>query len=368
MRIVEISYSLSSGGAERFVVDLCNELADNPNNEVYLITTDNDEIKKNTHYKKDLLPQVNYINVGAKSGLSLKSFIGVYKSIRKIKPDIVHAHCRLPLLWLPSLIYSTPKYIHTLHSLAPACLEFPWQKFIDKWFYKHKVVPITISNICNKSYKDLYKLSNSICITNGRRELTKTPLYDSVKKEIDKLRSTPEEPVFIHIARYAKAKNQALLFETFSRLKTENISFQLLVIGAGFETSEFMQYNDGKQIHILGEKRNIGDYMLCSDFFILSSSYEGLPLTLLEAMSVGCIPVCTPAGGIADVLKNGDNGFMASTFEYDDFYSTVKQAIKDKKNIDRNKIIAEYKSNYSMKICSDKYYLEFKNILNKQNK
>ena len=365
MKIVEISYSLSSGGAERFVVDLCNELTKNSRNEVYLLTTDNDKISKNVHYKNDLSPKIKYINIGAKSGLSLKSFIGIYNEIKKIKPDIVHAHCRLPLLWLPALFNSTPKYIHTLHSLAPACLEFPWQKFIDKWFYKNKVLPITISKACDKSYYDLYRLSNSVCITNGRKKLSKTALYDSVKKEIENFKSSANEPVFIHVARCAKAKNQALLFKTFSRLKTEKIPFQLLIIGAGFESSEFMNYDDGKQIHILGEKKNIGDYMICSDFFVLSSSYGGLPLTLLEAMSIGCIPICTPAGGITDVLQNGINGFIASSFEENDFYSAVKQALQNKGNINTSQIIDEYKNKYSMEICSNKYFEVFNNMLNK---
>ena len=45
--------------------------------------------------------------------------------------------------------------------------------------------------------------------------------------------------------------------------------------------------------------------MSLADYFVLSSDFEGLPLTLIEAMSMGITPICTPAGGVVDVIKDG---------------------------------------------------------------
>lgn len=42
------------------------------------------------------------------------------------------------------------------------------------------------------------------------------------------------------------------------------------------------------------------------DAYALCSSYEGMPISLIEAIGVGCIPVCTPVGGIVDVVHNGE--------------------------------------------------------------
>ena len=47
------------------------------------------------------------------------------------------------------------------------------------------------------------------------------------------------------------------------------------------------------------------------DAYALCSSYEGMPISLIEAIGVGCIPVCTPVGGIVDVVHNGENGFLS---------------------------------------------------------
>ena len=57
----------------------------------------------------------------------------------------------------------------------------------------------------------------------------------------------------------------------------------------------------------------------------LPSIWEGLPVTLLEALSVGCIPICSPVGGIPDVVKDGENGYLSVSCGEEDYYSTMKR-------------------------------------------
>ena len=118
MKILQITYSLASGGAERFVVDLSNELAKNRDNEVYLLIIRDFSDPKYKYYFPEVTKDVKCLNIGASKGLCWKSVMGVYKTIKKIKPDIVHAHSDLTLLYLPSLLYKKAKYVHTLHTIA----------------------------------------------------------------------------------------------------------------------------------------------------------------------------------------------------------------------------------------------------------
>ena len=90
MRIFEVTFKLSSGGAERFVVDLSNSLS--KKHEVSLITIKNDENERSHFYQKDLLPEIDYINYNIPSGISIKGLIILYKLIKNNKPDIVHFH------------------------------------------------------------------------------------------------------------------------------------------------------------------------------------------------------------------------------------------------------------------------------------
>ena len=193
-------------------------------------------------------------------------------------------------------------------------------------------------------------------ITNGREALKTTEKLLSVKKELSDIGVRQGTPVFLHVARHHPVKNHDRMFKTFQRLSNEGIDYQLIVIGDHYDVYE-KQFNGHKQIHLIGARTNIGDYMSFADFFVLTSDKEGLPLSLLEAMSMGVIPVCTPAGGIKDVLRNGENGFMAKEVSDESFYQVVKQALYEGSKISRNSIIKEYKEKYSMEVCA-KHYMD----------
>lgn len=362
MKIIQIIYNLGQGGAERFVIDICNELVKNRGNEVYLLTV-NANAPSRRHYADTLSTEVKHRDIGGNKGLSLKSIWGVYKYIKEIKPDIVHIHCSTVLIYIPSLLYKKAKYVQTLHSLANKAISYQYLKGIQKLLFKKQIQPITISNICQQSYVDFYRQSNAICINNGRARLTTTEDYDIVKKEITEYKQDKDIPVFIHVARFSKEKNQKLLFETFTRLHNNGKKFLLVVIGAGFDNSPYMHLNDTEYVKILGTKQNVGDYLACADYFVLSSTWEGLPLSLLEAMSMGSIPISTPAGGVLDVIKDGENGLLSKSFTEDDFYDTVLKVFKKELTIDKEEIIADYRNNYTMEVCVSKYYNVYKELL-----
>ena len=352
IKILQVSWSLSSGGAERFVVDLSNRLSEMPDLEIVLVTLCDDKIPGNSHYLNKVSNKVRYVNLGIKNGSSLSAHWKFLKLIRKEKPQIVHVHCGNQWVFLSSLLLKDVEFICTLHNLANACL---WNKkmlFVDKWFYMHRIQPVTISKTCQKSYEDLFHLYNAECITNGREPMAPSEIRP---KDVTFLQGV-KNPVFIHVARCHPQKNQERLFYVFEQLHKEGIEFQLMVIGSGFEKHWQPIYKNNPQIHILGERQNVADYMALADFFVLTSDFEGLPLTLLEAMSLGVIPICTPAGGIVDVIHDGHNGFMTKDFSDEEFLAKVKEALCLINDIDREKIKEDYRNNYSMQVCAEKYY------------
>lgn len=353
MKILQIIYSLCSGGAERFVVDLSNQLAEKPDNDITLLMVADKDDLISSHYLPDVSNKVKVLSLN-KNGLSISTLWGIYKTIKQEKPDIVHLHSNMILIYMPILLGIRAKFIHTLHSLAHKCLAFSFCKPINRFLYRNKVQAITISEECHKSFLDLYGENYDLMINNGRDRIETTAALPEVKKELSSILK-PGAPVFINVARCHPAKNHIVLFETFEKLANEGLDCQLLVVGSHHE-SNAEKYRNHPNIHIIGERRNVADYLAYADFFILSSVYEGLPLTLLEAMSMGCIPVCTPAGGISNVIRNGENGFLAKGFKSTELLAAIKEALSKAASIHKETIIREYKTLYSMKPCADKYY------------
>lgn len=205
-------------------------------------------------------------------------------------------------------------------------------------------------------------MHNSIKIENGRASLKKTNQYEDVKKEIEKLKLHNDDKVFIHVARFSEAKNQRLLFDAFNKFLNKKNHAILLLIGAGYDNNEAKKLLAEASIGIywLGTKNNICDYLLNSDFFILSSSWEGLPISLLEAMSCGVIPICTPAGGIPNIITSNKLGYLSKDFSLDSFETIIQDAYLHSESIDRNYIKACFKEKYSMNHCAEAYLKAFK--------
>lgn len=361
MKILQITYSLASGGAERFVVDLSNELAKNKDNEVHLLVIRNFADPKFKYYLQEVSKDVKCINIGAAKGLCLKSVMGVYKAIKEIRPDIVHAHCDLTLLYLPSLLYKKAKYVHTLHTIAEKNIVHKKLRTLQRYIYSKHVQGITISNLCQKSFVDFYNLEGaSLCIPNGCKKMVKTQVFEDVLSEVKGYKNGRDIPVFIHVARYFPIKNQKRLFDAIEKLHNDGKDFLLLVLGRNYEKSPYMHLNSTDYVKILGEKHNVADYLACADYFLLSSDWEGLPISILEAMSMGCIPISTPAGGVVDVIKDGKNGLLCPTFDSTDYYTTVAKVFDKNFTIGSETVVNDYLENYTMEVCAKKYYNAYK--------
>ena len=166
MKIFQIIYALSSGGAERVVLNLSNELV--KDNEVYIVCIQELE-GRNNFYQNALDEGVQLISLGNRKGNSLRAFFQVFKLIKQYKPDVVHAHLNTLLYcFLPSLfLVKKVKYFHTLHNLAEESVGFRWQKLINKFFYRDKIKPIAISQTCARSFREYYNFPSVYIIENS---------------------------------------------------------------------------------------------------------------------------------------------------------------------------------------------------------
>jgi len=360
MKIIQFTFSLASGGAERFVVDLCNELA-RLGHEVHLVVLrDKLDNKNDAHFNKFLLNEnVIYHNLNVKEGFRLSAFTNTIRIIRQLKPDIVHCHSNvIPFIFPLALCNKRIRFFHTLHNLAEKAVGFKFQKGINRYYYRtNKIRSIAISQICNNSYREYYKLNNAVTIDNGRSALTATKYFDATKHEIENYCTSPNFPVFIHVARFSEQKNQKLLINVFNRLAREGISFILLVIGSSFDTEEGkqLQENACPSIKFLGAKQNVNDYFLCADAFCLTSIYEGLPISLLEALSAGCTPICTPVGGIPDVIRDGITGYLSDDVSEESYYKAVQRFLNNPGAIDKKVLQNYFNRNYSIQKCAGEH-------------
>lgn len=364
MKIVQMIYSLSSGGAEKFVVDLSNELS-SMGHEVILLMLLDDTQESLVFNRQFLSTDVRFHTMGFDRGYSLAKSIKVEQFLRDEQPDIVHCHLNvIPYIYRLALTSRKIRFFHTLHNVAEKASGVSYQHWINRFFYKWNLIhPVCISQLCQNSYQQFYKLDNAPYIDNGRAFLKPSSYVDEVKKEVDTYKTSVKTPVFIHVARCHTQKNQQLLIDSFNTLDRNGMDFILLIIGNGFDSLEgkAMQASACEKIHFLGEKNNVNDYMMCSDAFCLSSKYEGLPISLLEALSYGLTPICTPVGGILDVITDGINGYLSCGMGVKDYVNAIKCFMDNP--IEYDKLVSFYRSNFSMEVCAREYEKLFEDCI-----
>jgi glycosyltransferase involved in cell wall biosynthesis len=110
------------------------------------------------------------------------------------------------------------------------------------------------------------------------------------------------------------------------------------IIGDGILKEEIISYLKEKQmldkIILPGLQTDVKPWLSAIDIFMMSSSFEGLPIALLEAMSMQCAIVTTDAGGIKELIRNKQDGFITEVQNWKSLVEPLSQLVQKKSLID----------------------------------
>lgn len=331
MKIVHVIPTLGSGGAERFAVDLVNELS--KEHEVYLVVLFGLDKPANSFFLPQVSSLVNVLTFEKRRGPDFSIFMKMKRLISKLQPDVINTHLSAVNYVLPFMQRSGISFVHTIHSEprheAKTKIEFWTRKFA---YQKGWITPVTISNDSQQSFRDYYSLTSDVLIFNGREQIEATDDLPKVVSIVDSLRSNADARVLVSIGRFVPLKRQLLLAKIVHELIEEGHSLGLIFLGADSSTYanevnlEIAKLNC-EQIASLGKVSNISDYLIASDGFCISSELEGMPMSYIEALSVKCLPISTPVGGLATLITE-DLGFLALDLSHEGLKQAIKRYIQ----------------------------------------
>lgn len=199
MKILELIDSLAPGGGERFVVDLSNALS--LQNQVSLVKFRD---KRNADfYNKDVESRVKLISYPGKFDLfsKVKQIFEVIRIIKEERPDIVHAHLiAFNYIIIPVLIFNNIKFYYTVHNVADRDTNSSIDLYLKKkWFFKRKVGAVTISELCERSFINLFGFKSKGVIENGCRNVTASDLAAETASEIARYKKKHQQQKFMSI-------------------------------------------------------------------------------------------------------------------------------------------------------------------------
>jgi len=366
-KILQVIPNLTDGGAERFVVDLSNELVSRSHS--VLLCSLFEFSKTDSFFLPLLNQQIEVVSLNKKLGFDWRLILKFRKLINTYQPDIIHTHLRsINYLGLSLPFLKKQNVIHTVHNDARKEAPGKWENNLRTFFFKRlKVTPVTISTESHQSFMNYYNAVDAVQIDNGRIFPVKTSRFEATRDYFETLRKKKTK-FYVNIGRIAPQKNQLMLVKSFKKFLDEGHDAVLLLIGTGRERfsesilDEMKAYFSDRIIW-LGGKDNVTDYLYLADFFVLSSLHEGMPISLLEAMACKAVPVCTPVGGIPEMV--GEEGFLSKSVKEDDFLEALRKSFQTDDLENRaNLLLDKYKNKYSIESCADSYLELYGKLLN----
>lgn len=293
MRIVHIITRSTLGGAQSVVINLANQQS--TDNEVFVISGSDGNAWEALH------PNVCIIKIKQlKRAISLLDFIVIFKLLYyrfHLKPDIIHLHSS-KIGILGRLCFPKRKIVYTVHgfdTIRIANKSFLW---LEKLLKKRAAQIVAVSRYDFENLKKEHIQKNICYIYNGIEDNTlqtegiSAPIAQKIqnlKKQYDKL--------ILCIARTEPPKRLDLFLNIAEQLP----NFAFIWIG---NTSD-IQCKHSSNTYFLGSVINASLYIRYSDLFILPSNFEGLPISIIEALSYSKPVIASNVGGIKELLSTG---------------------------------------------------------------
>ncbi|MGF1685682.1 glycosyltransferase [Photobacterium japonica] len=329
--VVHIVHGFHIGGLEKLIVNCINKMGEQYQHTIISLTTIGDDIVQQLQYP------VTMITLHKPAGNSVRLYPTIYRHLRQIQPDIVQTYNLATIEY--QCVAAAARVSVRIHAEHGRDTYDPFGK-VKKYRYLRRLCACLIHRMVAVS-DDLYQwLANDVGIPKKKLLLIRNgintdhfqpamplsfvkpdpdaePDYDDIPRtEENNVVSFPPTFTFGHVARLQSVKNQQLLIGAYQEACRQSPTFaqdtQLVLVGDGDQRPALeqlvVQSPPGTHIHFAGSQTDMRAQYARFDAFVLSSIAEGIPLTLLESMSMGIPHIVTNVGGIGEVIIEGCTG------------------------------------------------------------
>lgn len=342
------------GGVFTYIVDLANNLVNTFDMYIaYAIRKQTPENYSDYFDKRINLIEVKNFGRSINPAKDIKAFLEIKRISKQVQPDVIHLHSskagvlgrfafngrKIPLFYTPHG-YS---FLMKNHSVLRRMI----YKSIEIICGKRNCTTISCSA---GEYQESLKLTkNATYVNNGINIDELQELIDTVGN-----RTNHSFTVFT-LGRICYQKNPAL----FNRIAEAMQDVKFLWIGDGELREELKAPN----IEITGwvERKEALRRSMCGDVFLLTSLWEGLPISLLEVMCMKKLCVVSDVIGNRDVIHNGENGFVCRGIE--EFVQAIKEAQADDVIELINSAYQNIMDEYNTSVMAEKYSVIYTNKL-----
>lgn len=370
MKIVFIIPSITN--FHTFLSELCDSLIAN-GDEVFLLAGEKPIVQGSSPYPESI--SCKWIKIDFPRNFQPKKHLlaarHIDKNIQKIKPDLIHVHFSAAMFTVSlAKKQNWPPVIATIHGLA-----WPTRKGRAKLILKRaelnaasKMDKVIVLNNEDLSLLKNHGISNAELLFKYGIGCNTSIFDPSIVDEIasqslkDKFNIQPDDIVFIFIGRQTNFKGYDKVIRAFMKIYHSKSKFHLLLIGdkdfihkSGLNPVEESLVSHIPAIHQIGWMANIENFLSIADINVFPSSREGLPVNLMESLSMGVPVITINSRGCNEIIKDDINGIVIKDNTTEELASSMKQlsenfvlrkklgenGLKNRGDYDRKKYIIE---------------------------
>lgn len=309
MRILQIITLSELGGAQSVVINLANQLCNE--HDVIVAAGEGDGKMWDMLSPKVRKHQCRYLQRAISLKIDPMALCELIRLNIKYKPDVVHLHSSKAGL-LGRLAFPSKKIVYTVHGFDSIRVAhrkmLPLEKIMQN--FCHSIVGVSkydYENLFAEGVRQNLSVVYNAVTRPEDIEYTMSDVFEKYDKTV------------LAIARLSYPKRHDIFIELSRRMP----DYGFVWIG-NQDTVEDIPEN----CFFLGSIPNAGAYCKLADLVCLPSDFEGLPMVILEAMSLGKPIVASNVGGISEVVRNGENGFVVEN-DVEDFVQKCRMILED---------------------------------------
>lgn len=316
---------LSGGGTERVVCNLANYLAKH-NHKIEIVTMSDDTP---SYYLADEVRRVILLYSSERKS-TIQNLWLRYKRLkeymRQSKTELYIVMLPVTIIMLLAMKKFTDAPIVVSERGDPSRLSNVKQLLLKRLINRAKGCVFQTED-AKQWYAPYIGEIKTAIIPNAINEAFLSSEVESLnKKKVNKI---------VSVGRLTDQKNYGLLLKAFSKIHIQYPQYKLVIYGEGPRRNELLQQINeaglGDYVDLPGYVEDIKSSIEDSKLFVMSSLYEGIPNSLIEAMAIGlpCISTDCPVGGPRSVIDDRINGLLVNNNNEEELISAISTLLSD---------------------------------------
>ena len=355
--ILFLTRTMDLGGTENVILQLCEIFKDRAHKIVVCSSGGLNENKLNfmgiKHYTIPDITDKNFFTM-------VKVVCSLIKIVKNEKITVIHTHHRMAAFYVAILhLYKKCIFINTCHNTFEDKVE------LTRLSYKHCHLIA-----CGRTVKD--NLIEKFRIPEKQISIVHNAVkpFDGKIKNDDFIQQLHDQGNIIvgNIGRLSEQKGMEYFIKAIPGIIKKCSNTKFVIVGVGEDEQKLKEISKKLKIEdclfFLGYREDIQNLIAQLDLIVISSLWEGLPLTPIETFSTGKTIVATEVGGTAEIVTDKYNGLLVRKKNVGDLEAAVSNLIQDKcrrKQYEEN-ALKTYKKKNSIKAFTENYLKKYTKI------